>query len=505
MNANTLITASLVGLLGALALTSCDGDGEPRCDLEAVGVLCTIIGNNENGYDRDADNMAIPALEAKMSLPQDTLTAPDGTLYVLDWNNHRVRRLDPEGLLHWVAGRGELGGSLDDPSNGDFNHPTNIIFDESGDNILIAAWHNSKVRVIDRATGMVTDTCGDGKRAYWGDDGPAGASSLDLPASLALDPAGNLMIMDQANQVLRFVDKAGEIHRFAGKCVVDAAAPAGPGPCAEGVEPTQCPDGPNGPSGKFTCGDPAMFCSKPCTPGYSGDDIPALEMRMAQPFGQAAAPAGRIVFDKAGNLYFADTSNHLIRMIDKDGIVRRIAGTPPEAGVPQNGYAGDGRARARRKAQLPRRPRVRGRRHALLHRRPQQLRALDRHRGQHSYRGRQVRREGLRGRRRPRRRGPPEPALRGRVGRRHPARRRHRQQRDPPGATAMSRRRPPAEPRSLALALAACPGDGGDDDDAGPEPSSPRTTRPTTSRSVTAAGAATMTSTTSASSRAPAR
>ena len=58
------------------------------------------------------------------------------------------------------------------------------------------------------------------------------ASSLDLPASLALDPDGNLMIMDQANQVLRYVDKAGEIHRFAGKCVVDAAAPAGPGPCS---------------------------------------------------------------------------------------------------------------------------------------------------------------------------------------------------------------------------------------------------------------------------------
>ena len=96
----------------------------------------------------------------------------------------------------------------------------------------------------------------------------------------------------------------------------DAPAPAGPGPCPEGVEPTQCPDGENGPSGKYTCGDPAMFCSKPCTPGYSGDDIPASEMRMAQPFGQSAAPAGRLVFDKAGNLYFADTSNHLIRMID---------------------------------------------------------------------------------------------------------------------------------------------------------------------------------------------
>lgn len=332
-----LIPAALL----ALGLIGCDS-ASPLCDLEAVGVICTIAGNGENGYDRDADTKAIPALEAKMSLPQDTLTAPDGTLYILDWNNHRVRRLDPEGMLRWVAGRGELGGSLDDPSNGDFNHPTNIIFDESGDNILIAAWHNSKVRIIERATGLVTDTCGDGKRAYFGDDGPAKSSSLDLPASLALAPNGDLIIMDQANQVLRYVDPAGDIHVLAGKCVIDAPAPAGPGPCPEGVEPVQCPDGPNGPSGKFTCGDPAMFCSRPCTPGYAGDEGPAEEMRMAQPFGQAAAPAGRIAFDRAGNLYFADTSNHLIRMIDTDGIVHRVAGTPPAAGVPQNGYAGDG-------------------------------------------------------------------------------------------------------------------------------------------------------------------
>jgi DNA-binding beta-propeller fold protein YncE len=339
VNRNILVTASL---LASVAVTSCREDGEPACDLEAVGVICTIVGNNENGYDRDADSTALPALEAKLSLPQDTLSAPDGGLYILDWNNHRVRELDPEGMLRWVAGRGELGGSLDDPGNGDFNHPTNIIFDETGDNILIAAWHNSKVRIINRATGTVVDTCGDGKRAYFGDDGPAEKSSLDLPASLAFDPAGNLIIMDQANQVIRSIDKAGDIHLFAGRCLVDAPAPAGPGPCPDGVEPTRCPDGDNGPSGKFTCGDPAMFCSKPCTPGYSGDDIPASEMRMAQPFGQSAAPAGRIVFDKAGNLYFADTSNHLIRMIDTDGMVHRVAGTPPKDGAPQNGYAGDG-------------------------------------------------------------------------------------------------------------------------------------------------------------------
>jgi DNA-binding beta-propeller fold protein YncE len=330
---------SLVTPLILVALAGCPGpdDGPQACDPNVVGTICTVVGSGENGYDLDADTKVLVALEAKMSLPQDTLTADDGTIYVLDWNNHRLRRLDAEGNLHWVAGRGELGGDLDDPQNGDFNHPTNMIFDASGDNILIAAWHNSKIRSIDRATGVVTDTCGDGKRAYFGDNGPAMSASLDLPASIAWAPNGDLVIMDQANQVLRTVDEGGNISLLAGRCIIDAA-----GPCEEGVEPVQCPDGPNGPSGKFTCGDPATECSKPCTPGYAGDDGPATELRMSQPFGQSAWPAGRIVFDPEGNLYFADTGNHIIRMIDTNGVVHRVAGQPPENGMQRNGYSGDG-------------------------------------------------------------------------------------------------------------------------------------------------------------------
>jgi hypothetical protein len=334
----------LSSTLAVLALTGCPGaeKPEPHCDPTIPNTICTVAGSTENGYDRDADTTVYPALEAKMSLPQDTLTAPDGTIYILDWNNHRIRSLTEDGNLEWVAGRGELGGDLDDPENGDFNHPTNIIFDQTGENILIAAWHNSKVRILNRGTGIITDSCGDGKRAYFGDDGPAAMASLDLPASLAYDPDGNLVIMDQANQVLRMVDTAGNIHLLAGRCMIDAPAPGGPGPCADGVEPVQCPAGMNGPSGKWTCGDPMEHCSKPCTPGYSGDDIPATELRMAQPFGQSAPPAGRIAFGPDGNLYFADTGNHLIRMIDQEGMVRRVAGQPPVDGQKQAGYAGDG-------------------------------------------------------------------------------------------------------------------------------------------------------------------
>ncbi|MEQ9500087.1 MAG: hypothetical protein RIT81_24645 [Deltaproteobacteria bacterium] len=325
----------------ALPLFACSGEDAPEpCDRSIVGTICTIAGNGENGYDTGADDRDIPALEARMSLPQDSLPAPDGTLYIPDWNNHRIRHLDADGLLKWVAGRGELGGTLDDPANNDFNHPPNIIFDGTGDKLIIAAWHNSKVRTLDLATREVQDMVGDGKRAYFGDGEAAITSSLDLPASIALDPMGRLVIMDEANQVLRRINADGTIERVAGQCIVDNPPPGGPGPCET---PVQCPDDAAGrPSGKWVCGDPVESCKLPCTPAYGGDEGPAMEMRMAQPFGQSAIPAGRIVFDDAGNLYFADTSNNIIRMIDTDGIVHRIAGQAPVDGVAQQGYAGDG-------------------------------------------------------------------------------------------------------------------------------------------------------------------
>jgi DNA-binding beta-propeller fold protein YncE len=333
-------------LLACLApfVAGCGDETDPSslCESAKTGIICTIAGSGEFGYDRGADTTVLSALHAKMALPQDTLRASDGSIYIIDWNNHRLRRLDLEGNLHWVAGRGELGGDLHSAENSDFNHPTSIIHDASGENILIAAWHNSKVRAMNVRTGAIVDSCGDGKRAYFGDEGPAMLASLDLPASLALAVTGDLMIMDQANQVIRRVDIAGTIHRYAGQCIVDAPVPAGPGPCPQGVAPTPCPSAENGPSGKATCGDPAIYCLQPCTPGYSGDDIPIAEMRMAQPAGQSASPAGRMVFDSAGNLYFADTANHLIRKIGTDGIVRRVAGVAPIDGVVQKGFSGDG-------------------------------------------------------------------------------------------------------------------------------------------------------------------
>ncbi len=294
------------------------------------GILCTVAGSGGSGHSGDDG----PALEAELSLPQDALADPDGGLFIVDWNNHRVRRLTADGLMVHVAGRGELAGDLSDAASNDFNHPTNLVLDRNGEDLLIAAWHNSKVRAIDVETGEVSDYCGDGRRGYFGDGEACDAASFDLPTALAWSPDGLLLIMDQISQVIRYVDADGIVHHLAGNCIIDTPPPEGPGSCEI---PTPCPGG----SGKVTCGDPAATCGLPCNTGYAGGD--ATTLRMAQPNSppQAADPGGRMVFD-GDDLLWVDTGNSLVRRLDAEGQDSVVAGSIPVDGVRQQGYAGDG-------------------------------------------------------------------------------------------------------------------------------------------------------------------
>lgn len=206
-----------------------------------------------------------------------------------------------------------------------FNHTSDLFFHDGY--LYLAAWHNSRIKRVRLSDMTIENYAGLGRRTFYdGDGGAALAASLDLPSSIALAPDGNLVIMDQANQVVRKIDSDGNVQRIVGKCVVELDSP-----CAPGVEPVACPG-----SNKFACGNLPVECMKPCTPGYSGDGGPALEARLGQPFGQAADPAGRVVYDHAGNLLIADTDNNRIRRVDTAGIITTIAGT----GV--GGYSGDG-------------------------------------------------------------------------------------------------------------------------------------------------------------------
>ncbi len=324
---------ALSSMLGLSAAVGCSSD-EP-CDPNASGTICTIAGTGLQGYGGDNG----PATEADLNVPQDSAVGPDGRLWVLDFNNYLIRAIDSEGVIRTVLGTGLLG---DSPPAGQteiaaldasFNHTTNLFFHDGY--LYLAAWHNSRVKRVNLSTMMMENFAGAGRRTYYyGDNGPALGAALDLPSSIAVDPDNNIVIMDQANQVIRRVNQDGTIERIAGTCVVDYDFA-----CDEGETPVACPEvtvgGATYLSNKSVCGDPATECAKPCTPGFYGDGGPALEMRIAQPFGQMADPAGRMTYDADGNLIFADSNNHRIRRIDTEGIVTTLAGTG------NAGYSGD--------------------------------------------------------------------------------------------------------------------------------------------------------------------
>jgi hypothetical protein len=307
--------------LAVLAFAAC-GTTENPCPTDAPNTICTIAGTGVSGY--AGDNGL--ATEAVLYAPQDTAISPEGQVWVLDFNNYRIRAIDSAGMIHTVIGNGLLGDSpapMAPPSpalDSFFNHTTDLFFHDGY--LYLAAWHNSRLKRVRLSDMTLENFAGLGTRVlYAGDDGPAMMANLDLPSSIALSPAGDIVVMDQANQVIRSIDANGVIHRIAGSCVVEDA-----GPCAN---PSPCPN-----SNKMACGNPQVECFLACTPGYAGEGTNALDARMAQPYGQMADPAGRLAYNSRGDLIFADTDNNRVRMVS-NGVITTIAGTG------EAGYSGD--------------------------------------------------------------------------------------------------------------------------------------------------------------------
>src|SRR5262245_53791874 len=113
----TLRARSMVAL-AAIAIAGC----ESPCDPDAPGTICTTVGLGTPGISGDGAE----ALNAEVYQPMDITVGPDGGLYVVDWNNHRIRAVDENGIIRTVVGTGLLGDGPPGPAlMADFNHPTN--------------------------------------------------------------------------------------------------------------------------------------------------------------------------------------------------------------------------------------------------------------------------------------------------------------------------------------------------------------------------------------------
>lgn len=299
--------SAIWGLVSALAL-ACD-EPAPRSTCDDPGVICTLAGTGKAALGDDE----ISPEKSALYLPQDALVGPDGLVYVVDWNNHRIRRIDPDARIRTVAGTGLLGETLtgDDALTTPLFHPTDALFGPDG-RLYVAVWHNNIIAAIDLESGNLSILCGRGEYGLSPDGQLAAEAAFDLPAKLAFDSQGHLTFTDQGNQRIRRIAADDRLETVFG--------PLAP----EGCE--------------------GEGCASEASMGFAGDGGGAHDARFTLPFASMSVPAGGLAFGPDGTLYLADTDNHRVRALSPAGVVSTVAGTGPPTHDPlfKGGYAGDG-------------------------------------------------------------------------------------------------------------------------------------------------------------------
>jgi sugar lactone lactonase YvrE len=296
------------------------------------GNINTIAGRGTSGFGGDGG----ASVKALMSGPYAVAAGTAGVLYIADRWNHRVRKVDVNGVITTVAGKGTAGytGDGGPATDAQLNLPTALALDPSG-NLFISDIGNLVVRKVTPA-GIITTIAGNGTRGFSGDGGPATAAMIAGAWGMAADSGGNLYLADSDNARLRKVDTSGLITTVAGTGQYGATGDGGLAIAAKVDTYGVAVDASN----NIYLADDIHYVVRKIGPdgiinriagtgssGTSGDDGPAL---------QATIRPNSIAVDAEGNIYIGDSRNGLVRRIGTDGLISRFAGTGT------TGFSGDG-------------------------------------------------------------------------------------------------------------------------------------------------------------------
>lgn len=192
---------------GGVLVTDQESNRIWRLDPTA-GTREPFVGSGVEGPSPDGT----PALDASLAVPWGIAVADDGTLYFSERGAHRVRVLLPDGTLGTVAGTGSAGFSGDGgpATEAQLSSPSGVAWHDG--RIFISDTENSRIRVVDLASGRIVTVAGSGVRAFGGDGGEALAAQLRRPEDVAVTPDGrSLFIADAGNNRIRRVDLASSV------------------------------------------------------------------------------------------------------------------------------------------------------------------------------------------------------------------------------------------------------------------------------------------------------
>jgi trimeric autotransporter adhesin len=298
----------------------------------------TIAGNGDQGYDGDGNS----AVAATLSGPLGVAVDAAGNVYIQDFYNFRVRKVNTAGIITTVAGTG-LPGFTGDGSIGSSAKltPYGIAVDKHF-NLFISDPTYSVVRKVD-SLGIITTIAGNKTYGFAGDGGAATAATLASPYGLTVDGAGNLYIADAGKHVIRKVNAAGKISTVAGVDTLVGYAGDGAAatlarldsPFAVAVDRKgnlYISDHKNNVIRKVdTAHNISTYAGVAGVYNNSGDGGPATAANLNAPQG--------IAVDTFGNLYIADAENNVIRKVDTNGIITTVVGDGSLGFGGDKGYA----------------------------------------------------------------------------------------------------------------------------------------------------------------------
>ena len=173
-----------------------------------TGTMVTLAGNGVAGYSGDGGD----AVNASIDVPLDLVADSRGNIYMSDWHHHVVRKLDvSSGKIETIAGigaRAYTGAGL--ARDAGLSTPLGMSLDNN-DNLYIADYGNNMVRRIDAQTGEISTVAGTGRRGFSGDGELAVFAHLNRPYNVYADNDGGLFISDVGNHRVRHVDLASGI------------------------------------------------------------------------------------------------------------------------------------------------------------------------------------------------------------------------------------------------------------------------------------------------------
>jgi len=292
------------------------------------GAITSVAGTGVAGF--NGDN--IPATTAQLNGPRTITVDPAGNLYIADFNNNRIRKVDTIGIITTVVGTGVRGAAGDDgpATAAQLNGPNFITIDSSGD-LFIGETLGQRVRKVTMLTGIISTFAGGGILDL-GDGGPATAAQFDPFSGVAFDSSRNFYIADLVNNRIRKVNLvAGIITTIAGTGVTGSVGDGGPATAAQLNGPIAVA---SDSSGDLYVADSTgrrvrkvnqvtgiiTTIAGTGVSGSAGDGSPATAAQLNNPQG--------VALDSSGNLYISEFNGHRVRKVNiVTGIITTVAGT----------------------------------------------------------------------------------------------------------------------------------------------------------------------------------